>query len=592
MVQLSDMQVIRHRLMLSGFGAIGALALWALADNWNDPALSPPLYLVVFSFVAIYFSVFFALAGPVRADKALIGALLIAVPVTGLVSLAGLRQVVATDLLDEPVMLSVITVLVFFSVPFLLVRLRSRAHWCSYAALFDAAWAMLVRYIVGYIFVAVFWLITFLSNALLGLVGVNFIERLLETEWAPFVLSGAVLGLGLAVVFELREKLSPFLILRLLRLLVPVVLLVTAVFLAAIPFRGLGDLFGEFSSAATLMGAALVAITLISTALDRDDAQAVQTKGLSMATRALAVLLPPLCALAAWAVLLRIRQYGWTPDRMLAMAAALFVLAYGLGYAVAVLRGADWRARVRSVNVAMAMAIIAVAALWLTPVLDPYRISANNQVARFEAGKSDLEQLPLWALQHDWGKAGQRGLARLEQQAGQSETSELVSRIAAVRELKSRYKYRQDIEARQTPETARELAQLIPVRPMGADLAEDVFADVPLFRLSPWLQGCKRTLADGRPGCVLLRGVFSPTSQTGAQAMVLYLDDQNRTRANHLLFTETGEIEVREVVDPVAKFWTLLPSDAVAKVLDGDFEIRPSGTNALFIGDAVLVPDN
>jgi len=85
------------------------------------------------------------LAGPVNVARALKGALLIAVPVTVLVSLAGLRHVEATDLLDEPVMLSVTMVLVFCSAPFLLVWLQTPKDWRSYAALFDAAWTMTVR---------------------------------------------------------------------------------------------------------------------------------------------------------------------------------------------------------------------------------------------------------------------------------------------------------------------------------------------------------------------------------------------------------------------------------------------------------------
>ncbi len=361
-----EMQVARHRLVLASLGAVAALALWGLGDNWDDPGLPPPLYLALFTFVATFFSVALALAGPVSVPRALRGALLIGVPVTGLVCLAGLRHVVATDLLDQPEMLSVIVVLVFFSTPFLLVRLETPEQWRNYGALFDAAWTMTVRYFVGYVFVGVFWLVVFSSNALLELVGIDLIDRLLAADWAPFVLSGAVLGLGLAVVYELRRMISPFLILRLLRLLVPVVLAVLVVFLAAVPFRGLSGLFGELSAAATLMGTAIVAITLISTALDRDDTRAVSTRGIRVATRVLALLLPFLALLAVWAVVLRVRQYGWTPDRVLAATTAGFVLAYGVGYAGAVLRGQAWAARVRNVNVLVALAVIGLSALWLT----------------------------------------------------------------------------------------------------------------------------------------------------------------------------------------------------------------------------------
>lgn len=591
-----EMQVARHRLVLVCLGGIAGLALWALAENWDNPAMSPPLYLALFTFVASYSGVALALAGPVSVARALRGALLIALPVVALVSLAALRHQEATDLLDEPVMLSVIAVLVLSATPFLLVWLQVPGEWRSYSALFDAAWTMTVRYGVAYIFVGVFWLVVFLSNTLLQLVGVEVIERFIQTDWAPLTLSGAVLGLGLAVVYELRETISPFLILRLLRLLVPVVLAVLVVFLGAVPFRGLSDLFGEFSAAATLMGAAIVAISLISTALDRDDTRAVYTRGIRIATRMLALLLPLLALLAVWAVALRVRQYGWTPDRVLAASTAAFVLAYGLGYAVSVLRGHGWAARVRDVNVVMALAIIMAAALWLTPVLNPFRISANSQVARFETGQAGLDQLPLWSLQHEWGKAGHRALDRLVGLTGRADRDELLTRIETVRHQPNRYQYDQAIEKRQIPGNAQTLARLMAVRPEGAALSADAFAGLAFFRMNQWLNGCNQSLPDGRPGCVLIRGQFKSVPGiapgTTSEAMVLYLDDQGQARANYVRFLPDGGIVVKEVFDPVAGRWALLPGEALVQALDGGFDIRPSGINALHIGGAVLVPEN
>lgn len=584
MAASDEKQVARHRMVLFCIGGIAALALWALAENWDNLALPPPLYLALFTFVATYSSVTLALAGPVNVAQALKGALLVAVPVTLLVSLAGLRHVVATDLLDDPVLLSVITVLVVFSTPFLLVWLQSPSQWRDYASLFDAAWTIAVRYIVAWVFVGVFWLVIFLSNALFGLVGIEIIKQMLDTDWAPFGLTGAMLGLGLAVVYELRNTISPYLILRLLRLLVPVVLVVLTVFLIGVPIRGLSDLFGEFSAAATLMGAAIVAISLISTALDRDDTRAVHTKGLRIATRLLALLLPLLALLAVWAVVLRVRQYGWTPDRVLAASIAVFVLAYGLGYAVAVARGNGWGARVRNVNVVMALAIIVVSALWTTPVLNPLRIATNSQISRFEAGTSTLDQLPFWSLEHDWGTAGQAALQRLAGQTERQDHAELAGRIDTLHGQTSKYQFNRAVAANQAPGDAEILALLLPVRPQGASLPAEVLATAPHYQLSQWLEACRRSLPDRRPGCVLIMGAFKPGAQV--QGMLLYLNEAGRTRAEYLRQMENGDIG----------FWSVsqraLPGDLVARALDGTYEIRPSGAQALFIGDAVLEPEN
>jgi hypothetical protein len=587
-----ELQVARHRLVLSVLGATAALALWALAEKWDDPSLSPMLYLMTFTFIASYFSLALVLAGPVPVGKALVGSLLVAVPATGLVALAGLRHVTPFNLLDDPVTLVMVMVLVGFSAPFLQVWLQAPGKWRDYAALFDAAWSMFVRYLVAGVFVSVFWLVTFLSSTLLQLVGVDIIEKLLRSDWAPFALSGAVLGLGLAVVYELREKISPFLILRLLRLLVPVLFVVLVVFLVALPFRGLSDLFGEFSAAATLMGSAIAAITLISTALDRDDTRAVYTRGIRLATRALALLLPVLAVLAVWAVVERVREYGWTPDRVLAATAALFVLAYALGYAGSVARGKGWAARVRNVNVGMALVIIAVSVLWMTPVLNPFAIATNNQIARYESGAGDLDQLPLWRMEHDWGKAGQAGLVRLEQAQGRDDQAELLIRIASARREGSNYKYLLTLEDRETPQNLKTLAQIMPIRPKGNTLPEGMFDELPYYQQTSWLDGCARSLPDDRPGCVLVLGRFSLGNDTAQQAMVLYLDDDGKTRANHLVLRADGNLRVNEVFDPATGRWAVFPGQVLTQALEGAFDIRPSGTNALFIGDAVLVPEN
>ena len=80
------------------------------------------------------------------------------------------------------------------------------------------------------------------------------ISDLLDIDGVPFVLTGLVLGLAIAVVNELSDYVSPYLILQLLRLLLPVLVVVMAVFIVALPFRGLSGLFGGLSAAATLMG--------------------------------------------------------------------------------------------------------------------------------------------------------------------------------------------------------------------------------------------------------------------------------------------------------------------------------------------------
>lgn len=580
--------LVANRLALVALGAASAVALWWLGNNWGEPGLSAPLFLALFWFVTVFGAVGLALAGPLVLGRALAGALGLALPVTLLISLAGQRYDRATDVFDQPILLGVSATLVFFATPFVLVGLQERARMLDYPSLFEAAWSLTARFLIAWGFVAGVWILAFLSDALFRLVDINVIQRILDADWLVFGLSGAVLGLGMAVVYELRETVSPFVLLRLLRLLVPLVLAVVAVFLVAVPFRGLGQVFGEFSAAATLMSAAIVAISLICTALERSDAQMVQTPGLRLATRVLALTLPLLTGLAIWAVVLRVRQYGWTPDRVLAMSVALFLLAYALAYAGAATWGRGWSRMIRKVNVVMALVVIGVLALWLTPVLNADRISVRSQIARFQDGRTAIDGLPLWSMAHEWGRAGQSGLDRLATAAPPEVQEELERRIALVRVQTDRYRFEQAIIDQRAPEEIADLVALMPVRPLGETLNADMLHDMPDYRRAQWLEGCRRTQPGGNPGCVMLKGKFLP--EPGEQAMVLFTDEAGRTRINFVLLDDESSLSVREVYDSTSSGWPVLPETAMGDVLEGRYELHPRGGQALHLGGRILEP--
>lgn len=585
-------QVAIHRLFVAFLGAGAGMALWLLTDNWDNPFVAPALYLAVFVFVFVYALVVLALIGPLGSARALLGALMLAVPVTILASIAGMRFVTATDLLDNQIVLTAILMLVLFATPLLSCWLSNRQTWLQYDVLFDTAWVIAVRYAVAWAFVGVFWLILFLSDTLLQLVDVRFLQLFMTNAWATFTLTGAILGLALAVIYELRAMISPYLVLRLLRLMVPPVLAVLAIFIAAIPLRGLSGVFGDFSSGATLMAAAIAAISLVTTALDRDDTMAVKTRGIRLATQGLAVLLPFLTVLAVWSVVLRVQQYGWTPERVLAGMIAGFLFVYGVSYAVAVVMRTNWMARIRRINVVMALAVIVVSALWMTPLLNAYRIAVNSQLTLFEQGDITVDQLALWEMEHDWGRVGQAGVRNIETMIDRPDHAEIMDRIKAARDQPSRYRARREVEQAIIPMQSEILVSMLPTRPDVFALASDAFVDLPLYRINQWLEGCKRTLPDGRAGCVLILGEFTPDAEPNSEAMLLYSDENDQGRAHFVDLIDGKIADVKEVFDPVAKTWVKLPTTAIAQALDGKFDVLPRQGSALHVGGQVLEPAN
>ncbi len=596
MAQAGDRRITRNRAEMAAIGAAAGLALWLFVDVLPDALDDQRLLLVLATLILGGFGVMLALGGPERIGRAALGALSIAVPAAALIWLASLRYAEAYDLLKHGHGAVALGAILFVATPFAAAGCAERGGWRRYPLLFDAAWMIVVRYVAAGLFAGLFWAVLMLSDRLLQLVGITIIADFIDLDPVPYVLSGLLLGLAIEVVHEMRAYVSPFVLHRLLRLMLPVLLPVVALFLAAIPFRGLDGLFGGLSPAATLMGVALVAVTLISTATDRDDASAAQSGVVRDGGRLMALMLPVLAGLAVYAVWRRVDQYGWTPDRLLAGLAGVFLLAYGLAYAGAVLRGADWMARIRGANRWMAMAVVAAAGLWLTPVIDATRISAQSQLARIESGELDSQEMALWELAQLWGHAGEAALDRVEARAEAAGDANLVRAVAQARAMQSRHGFEQATRETGTNALAQAVSANLVLMPGARAVGAGRLARTPGFLLREWARACGEVLGDGRAGCVAVTGPFRPGVDEEHGFILLHmggdrLQVQGIVMRAGVLSRMGSAHDLSAGLTPGAPF-TGSAEAIIGAALDGRFEIVPAGVNALRIGEMELIPDN
>lgn len=485
---------LRNRLIMSGFGGVAGICFYALSEVVARGVFSDRLALAVGLFILMLFggAITMSCAMPLR--RALTMSAALGALIAALVSWAGFRFETLDQFDGDPILVSAVLVLGLLPLPFLMAM--HTAHWGSYAAVFRHAWALFLRILFAWAFVGLVWGLIYLSDALFDLVELPVIERLLEVEITPWIITGVLFGLAMAVVDELTDYMSPYLILQVMRLLVPFVLLVLMVFLAALPFRGLTGLFGGLSSAAILLIMAAAAVALISATADEADDAAPLPQFMMRAAQGLGLIAIVPAGLGAWAVWTRVAQYGWTPERLFAAWAAVFILAYTLSYAVAVLRG-GWRAHVRQANIYLALGLIGSAALWLTPVLNPQAIATASQIARFSESDSKPEMLDIPALNR-WGKAGQLALAGLEVVAKEPGQTALAAALA------------QGADATDMPDAATLRAYLAKKMPLQPDTTEAIAARdriltaAEVYQLKEWQDGCDAPLPGGKPGCAMV----------------------------------------------------------------------------------------
>lgn len=588
-----DTDTALDRLILAMVGALAGLAAWYFSEFAENVLHWPRLFLVTVTTVMGGFAVLLALVGPLSWPRALAGAGTLALSVAMLLLWSSFRFELPGPIFDSGLPIAAMICLFGIGTPFVSAALQRRGGALHYPLLFDTAWSVLVRYLAAWLFTGVAWGLVYLSDALLGLVGVTFIRRLLEIAPLPFALTGLFLGLAMAIVHELRAYVSPFLVLRLFRVILPVLTVVVAVFLLALPLRGLDGLFGGLSVAGTLMAVAIAAITLVTSALDRSKADEAKARVMRIAARGMCLMLPVLTAAAVWTVWLRVAAHGWTPERLAAGLSAAVLLGYAVLYAVVAVRR-DWAQRIRQVNLGMALVVLALAALWLTPVLNAESIATRSQIARFEERKVDVDGLALWEMKADWGRAGTSGLDQLAAIALAGEHPEaeaLGEALAVVGQASNRYEYDRDREhpAASDRELADILARLA-VFPEGQTTSVKELATLPPYLLENLVKSCERGGGDG-PGCVLVLADLNPHTP-GEEGILVQRTDRYSgysifavSRLNGRL--NAGRNRLSDVTgEPLSGQWEAL----VGAIRSGEIGIVPSGQQMITFGEVGVIP--
>ena len=539
-------------------GALAGISFYLLIEIVDKDYLGDRGFLALVTLAATFFAGLLAMAGPLVIARAAMFAAALAALTTLLFLWASFRFASLDTYFFGPFPVLAATVIATVPLPFIIAA--AGPGWRNYPALFSNAWTIVVRYAAAWTFVAVVWGVIFLSDQLLSIVGLTIIGVLIDIAIVPFVVTGFVLGLALAVVQEFKDYVSPFLILRLLRLLLPAVLVVMIVFVVALPVQGLSGVFGELSVAAILLAMTAGSATLITTAIDQSDAEATQSRFLAGVTQGLALILPIPAGLAAYSVWLRIDQYGLTPDRIFAALMAILALGYGVFYALAVSRRAGWMARIRQANVYMALAGLAAAVLWLTPILNAERISASDLVSRYISGVTPVAALDVGPLD-DWGSAGVQARATLDALAKEPGQEALAAKLAGAA----------------TPAldadpalTLSDLIAILPLQPATATADRDrLLAGVQGYDLASWLAACRTPMPDGKPGCVMVIADFSQL-YPGREAMVVLRDAGDAMRYEALV-QAGGAVERRSL----STLQGYLPYDAGGAKVIADMQAAP-----------------
>lgn len=306
-------------------------------------------------------------------------------------------------------------VMTFMLVP--LVAAWQPGRGWSYSVLFELAWRNTLLIPVALGLTGLCWGVLWMGAGLLALIGLDRVASLLLWPPVTFGISAMVLAVAFAqgiLRAELLLNLRRF-VLSLNAWLLPLLLGFGVVWVLALPFTGLQSLLATGSAAFLLMGFLALAVLFLNAAW-QDGRElppygARLARGLPWAT----LTLPVIAGIALWALMLRVRQYGWTEERLWAFVAALLLAGYALGYAGCLLRRRQpgWLPGVGQTNIVLALAALICIAALTSPLADPRRLAVADQVQRLTTGRVAPDAFDYAYLAKGAGRWGQEALATL-----------------------------------------------------------------------------------------------------------------------------------------------------------------------------------
>jgi len=307
-----------------------------------------------------------------------------------------------------------------------LMYLQQRANQVplTYQVLFTNSWRNFLVTALSAIFVLIFWLILVLWGELFRVIEIDFFRDLFREDWFIFPVLGFALGLGMIIFRNLTRVIDTItkLLHALIKLLLPLIILVAVIFLAALPLVGLDVLWATGNGTALLLW--LLAVILFFTNAVYQDGR--ETNPYAPVVHRLIFsglcIMPIISALSLYGLVLRLNQYGWSVERCWAFVVWLILTLLAVGYVMGIVRRrAEWTIDLARVNRYMGLVVLALMILANSPILDFRKISLNSQLNRVDSGQIELEEFDFWYAKQHLARPGYLAMEAMKRQVGDSD---------------------------------------------------------------------------------------------------------------------------------------------------------------------------
>lgn len=307
---------------------------------------------------------------------------------------------------------------VFLTLPWLQAQISQKSWFPDYESLHDNLWLNSLTVVITLILIGLFWGILRLCASLFSLLGIEFFENLFfDSDLFIYLANGFMVGIGILTGRTQTQfiKVGRNVLSVMIKGLLPLLSFIALIFIVTLPFVGLNALTAEWSAAGLLTTMVALLVVFVNAVYQTGLSTPPYPKAIRWLVNASILVLPVYALFALYSMWVRVAQYGWTPERVLATVIICVAVCFACSYAFSVMRSRDsWLQPLSSINRLMSLVMIVLLVLVNSPLLDPYRISISSQLARYQQNLTLSESLDLNAWRFKYGRAGNDALLALK----------------------------------------------------------------------------------------------------------------------------------------------------------------------------------
>ncbi|MCL2767805.1 MAG: DUF4153 domain-containing protein, partial [Synergistaceae bacterium] len=313
-----------------------------------------------------------------------------------------------------------VCIAVFFILPYFQCRIASWSWHIPYSEIFFQFCRNVFLLFQAAVATGLFWLLLHISAGLFEITGFKALSVYIFDPLVFYILTSFIVAVSITLGLK-RPGIDSVgrWILSILAWLLPPFAVVSILFICFLPFSGLKPLL-DTGQASTLMLLLQLSLICLANAAWLDGSRVPFATSINVAAKAGLLTLPFYSALCIYSLSLRIRQYGWSVDRIEAAVILAIIGIWGTGYAIMII-ARKWPKTIGNVNLIVILFFCVLITLMNTPVLDTRRLTANNQVARLKAGAIKPFDFDFRYMRFNLGRYGYEALLSLKELRGSSD---------------------------------------------------------------------------------------------------------------------------------------------------------------------------